>query len=272
VGLIKGIAARLGYDVQRRRPVPPPLVPGAPPSGEHLGYDLEEEAVGCIEIVRKHTMLTYPRLVTLYQQAVHCEARSLPGSYVECGSWRGGAVGMMALANLKHGKRRRPIHVFDSFEGIPEPDAALDGAKAVEQVRSVGGEARGRLAAVSGFYEKFADGVGDLESNRHLLESIIGYDPSCLHYHKGWFQDTLPQVAPGMGEIAILRLDGDWYASTAVCLEHLHDHVVPGGFVIIDDYGCYEGCRRAVDEFRNERGITAFLHHIDGEGRYWIRS
>ncbi len=179
---------------------------------------------------------------------------------------------MMALANLKRGKQRRSIHVFDSFEGIPEPDERLDGVKAVEQVRSVGGEARGGLVAVNGFYEKFADGVGDLETNRNLLEHVIGYDPKCLHYHKGWFQDTLPQVAPGIGDIAILRLDGDWYASTAICLEHLHDHVVSGGFVIIDDSGCYDGCRRAVDEFRARRDVGAYMHHIDGEGRYWIKS
>jgi hypothetical protein len=235
------------------------------------GYTLEEEAREVIRTVRPYTMLSYERLVTLYQQAAHCERSGVPGGFVECGTWKGGAVAVMALANLRHGDRRRPIHLFDSFEGIPEPDVAVDGEKAIREVLSVGGEAKGRLTPVDRFYDRFADGVGTLEINRRLLEEIIRYDPSSLHYHKGWFQDTLPREAGKIGEIAILRLDGDWYASTRVCLEHLYRNVVRGGFVILDDYGYYEGCRRAVDEFMEREGIRAFLNHIDTAGRYWIK-
>jgi hypothetical protein len=46
---------------------------------------------------------------------------------------------------------------------------------------------------------------------------------------------------------------------------------VSGGFVIIDDYGAYEGCRKAVDEFMAKEGIRAYLNHIDYAGRYWIK-
>ena len=81
----------------------------------------------------------------------------------------------------------------------------------------------------------------------------------------------MPKDAPGIPQIAILRLDGDWYASTMICLEYLYDRVVSGGFVIIDDYGCYDGCRKAVDEFRKARGIVAFLHHVDSDCRYWVK-
>jgi hypothetical protein len=108
--------------------------------------------------------------------------------------------------------------------------------------------------------------------NRELLENTIGYDPTYLHYHQGWFQETLPREAHKTGEIAILRLDGDWYASTSICLDYLYHQVVSGGFVIIDDYGCYEGCKKAVDEFMELQGIQLYLNRIDNEGRYWIKS
>jgi O-methyltransferase len=235
------------------------------------GYDLEEEAREKIRLVSANTMVSYSRLVTLYQQAVYCEESGIEGSFVECGTWKGGAVGLMVLANLEHGAGRRHLHLFDSFEGIPEPDAVVDGERAVKEVASVGGKAEGKLAVVERFYETHAGGVGTLEANRNLLENEIGYDSSFLHYHKGWFQETLPRDAAGIGGIAILRLDGDWYDSTKVCLEHLYGKVVPGGFVVVDDYGYYEGCRMAVDEFRKREGIRAFLHHIDAAGRYWIK-
>lgn len=262
---VKSLAGRLGYEIRRKE--------ASIPHGPHRlrGYDLEKEAYDSMLVVRSYTMLPYARLATLYQQVVLCETHGVVGSLVECGTWKGGAVGLMALGNLRRGSARRHLHLFDSFRGTPEPDESIDGEKAVRQVQSVGGGTRGRLVPVTGFYEKHAGGVGVLEANEHLLETVIGYEPLFLHYHEGWFQDTLPEVAPGIRDVAILRLDGDWYASTKVCLQHLYDRVVTGGFVIIDDYGCYEGCKRAVDEFMREEGIHAYLNHIDSEGRYWIK-
>lgn len=261
---LKLLVGSLGYEIRRK-----PLIS----RGEHRfrGYDLEQEAYENILVVRSHTMVSDASLVMLYQQVVFCEIQGIPGSFVECGTWKGGAVGLMALGNLKRGSTRRHIHLFDSFEGILEPDESIDGEKAVQQVRSVGGGTKGRLVPVTGFYEKYAGGIGILETNKYLLETTIGYDSSFLHYHKGWLQNTLPGVAPEIGDIAILRLDVDWYASTKVCLEYLYDKVVSGSFVIIDDYGHYEGCKKAVDDFMKQRRTRAYLNHIDSTGRYWIK-
>ena len=93
-----------------------------------------------------------------------------------------------------------------------------------------------------------------------MLEDVIGYDRDYLHYHPGFFQKTVPLASDTIGDIAILRLDGDWHASTKVCLEGLYRKVVPGGFIIIDDYGEYAGCRKAVSEFMEEAGIKAYLN------------
>lgn len=258
--LLKKVIGRLGYELRRKDERP------------RLGYDLEDAAVSAIKKIRPYTMLPEERLITLYQQATHCEKTGLAGAFVECGVWKGGSVALMALANLEQSAARRDIHLFDSFTDICEPDQAVDGERAVREVKAWGKDAGvgGKLAPVAGFYDSMG-GAGTLEGNKELLEKLVGYPPKHLHYHVGWFQDTLPKDAPQIREIAILRLDGDWYASTKVCLEHLYDKVAPGGFVIVDDYGAYEGCRKAVDEFRASRKITAYLHHIDGEARYWIK-
>jgi len=240
--------------------------------GAPLGYDFEEDARALIPIVRKYTMTNLPRLITLYQQVRYCEEACIPGALVECGVWKGGAVGLMALANLKLSTARRDLHLFDAFTEICEPDEAVDGARAVQEARawSRNGGTQGRLRPLTGVYDAFG-GPGTLEENRNLLENIISYNPDRIQYHEGWFQETLPAKASTIGPIALLRLDGDLYASTKVCLEHLYDQVVPGGVVIIDDYGAYEGCRKAVDEFIATRGLKIFLSHVDTDCRYWIK-
>lgn len=66
---------------------------------------------------------------------------------------------------------------------------------------------------------------------------------------QGWFEETVPKYASEDPVIALLRLDGDWYDSTSICLEHLFPRVSVGGLVIIDDYGQWDGCTRAVHDY-----------------------
>jgi len=261
-GVLRGVLKALGLRSRRRIG-----------KARHLGYDFESEALELIGVVRGHTMTTVRRLITLYQQVRYCETMGVVGAFVECGVWKGGAVGLMALANLRHGKSRRELHLFDAFTEICEPDATVDGPRAVQEVRAWTGNRggiQGRLQPLTGIYDAMG-GPGTLDENRRLLEVTIRYDPSRIHYHQGWFQDTVPVDAPGIGPIAILRLDGDWYASTKICLDHLYDNVVSGGIVIIDDYATYDGCRKAVDEFIAARALTVFLSHVDTDCRYWIK-
>ena len=252
---------RLGYEITRQES-----------RQETLGYDDEAAARALIARVADSTMVPIRRLITLYQQVRYCEEAAIPGSFVECGVWKGGSVGLMALANLQHGRQRRPLHLFDAFQDICEPDAKVDGSRALDDVRrfAPGGGTGGTLQPLTGFYDQFG-GPGTLDGNRELLERRIGYDPAMIHYHVGWFQDTVPRDAAACGEIALLRLDGDWHASTKICLEHLYERVVPRGVVIIDDYGTYEGCRKAVDDYLSMKGIKVLLNHVDADCRYWIK-
>jgi hypothetical protein len=261
---------RLGYTVEPIADIHTAHLTG---HDQHRGFRFEDEAIECIKIVRAYTMLPYIRLLTLYQHIVHCERNGIEGSFVECGVWKGGSVGLMALANLKHGRQRRHLHLFDVFDDIPEPDRVLDGDRVVKYVSKVIGRpiaGTGQLAPMKGAYDRFG-GHGSIEENRHLLEGLVRYDPSYLHWHKGFFQQTIPAVSQEIGDIAVLRLDGDWYASTKVCLEFLFERVVPGGIVIIDDYGEYEGCKKAADEFFENNAIKPYLHQVDSSCVYLVQ-
>lgn len=216
-------------------------------------------------------MVAEPGLFSLYQQAVFCESNDLRGDFVECGVWKGGAVGLMALVNLNYGKTRRHLHLFDSFEEICEPDEKVDGARAISEVKkwSKQGGTKGRLNPLKGIYDH-RGGPGTIEENKHLLNDLIGYESEYIHFHKGWFQETLPEQHKAIKSIAILRIDADWFASTKICLDYLFNIVVPGGFVIIDDYGAYEGCKMAVDEFLTSNKKRLFLNPVNTEIRYLI--
>jgi hypothetical protein len=225
------------------------------------GYDLEEAARKAAANVVGNTQLSYERLVTLYEQVAYLERRDLPGALVECGVWRGGAAAMMAQANLAEGSRRRSIHLFDSFEGMPDPEPDKDGPEATRLMETGGTDASGRKPVNAAAPEEALD----------LIVNRIGYPEAFVHVHKGWFQDTLPEARTYVGPIALLRVDGDWYDSTKVVFEQLYDLVTPGGVIVIDDYGHFEGCRRATDEFLARHAPDAYLHHIDYTGRYLIK-
>lgn len=235
-----------------------------------FGYEEENVARTQIMRIRDHSMVAYVSLLSLWQQIRFCELTAIAGDFVECGVWKGGAVGLMALGNLHHSTTPRRLRLFDVFDDICEPDPQVDGTKAVAEFEQFTGRNRdiwtGELAPGVGFYNHLG-GAGKLEEVKTLLEEDIGYDSNYCTYHPGWFQHTMPNVE--IEKIAILRLDSDWYASTKTCLNELYDKVVPGGFVIIDDYGCYEGCRKAVDEFIETRGLRVFLHHVNADCRYW---
>ncbi len=230
-----------------------------------------EEYLRFESIVRKNTMVPQSVLLSLYDQLLYCERNPICGDYVECGVWRGGAVGMMALVNLAHGQDRRNIHMFDVFGEICEPDKAVDGERAIREAKpfSQSDSLDGRLSPLTGIYDSMG-GPGTVESVNDLLANRIGYPLGNLCFHKGWFQDVVPTAAKNIGDIAVLRLDGDWYASTKVCMEFLFDKVVQGGFVIIDDYGAYEGCKKAIDESLSSRGISRYLNYVNEETCYLI--
>jgi O-methyltransferase len=203
--------------------------------------------------VLPYTMVSYAALANVYELAQQTEKEKLEGAFVECGVWKGGAAGVMARA----AQRDRQIWLFDSFEGLPEP-GEKDGARAVEYS---GAKSSGKLVPIDKC-------VGPLEDVQKLLFMILQVEKENVHLEQGWFQDTLPRARQKMGQIALLRLDADWYESTKFALEQLYENVVPGGYIIFDDYGCWEGCKKAVDEFFQKSNIPLKLTQVDHDVFY----
>ena len=136
----------------------------------------------------------------------------------------------------------RLVWGFDSFEGFPELSEADGGSGAEFVGMSCAGDEGERAV-----YKTFA-ATGVPMTNVRLV--------------KGWFVDTVPDVVEEVGAIALLRLDSDFHDATRFTLEQFYDRVVPGGVVIVNDYFAFEGCRKAVDDFRAERGIDAEVHVV----------
>jgi hypothetical protein len=195
----------------------------------------------------KYSMGNYPRMTNVYDLACNIEKRKLPGAYVECGSWKGGLAGIMATIANKNGTRRTTWY-FDSFEGMPEAgehDIAYtkEGKKRPDEHMLVG------IAKSS------------VEDVKELIKKLK-LPPENNKIVKGWFEKTLPERKEEIGDIAILRMDADWYSSTMIIFEELYDQVVDGGWIIIDDYGGWEGCRKATHEFFEKRNIIPNLRFI----------
>ncbi len=205
------------------------------------------------------TLVAYDRLLNTYELARRVERDGVSGAYVECGVWRGGAAALLALLARREGKGRR-THLFDSFQGLPSP-TVHDGALEGPGPKGVG--ERTDLEPV-GLY------VATREDVSQFLFEALRLDPGRVLLHEGWFQHTLPALRDAVKPIALLRIDADWYESVKACLEGLYDNVAEGGYVILDDYGSYPGCRRAFEEFRAEKGLREALHRIDAHG-VWFR-
>jgi hypothetical protein len=184
--------------------------------------------------------------------------KNIPGAFVECGVWKGGSSAVMGLAIRSAGQSRH-LHLFDSFEGLPEP-TEQDGASAKEYS---GGRASGALVSVN-------QCKAGLEEVKAYLLGMLKLEPRHTHFHVGWFQDTLPKVASQLGDLALLRLDGDWYESTRLCLEHLYPLLSPGGVLILDDYNSWSGCKKATDEYRTKYCITEPIQEIGSGAVYWV--
>jgi len=191
--------------------------------------------------IRPYTMLGYPRLSNLYHIASYLQRKKINGSFVECGVWNGGSAGAIAAVSKNDGNRH--IWLFDSWEGLPEPgksDISYNGKM-------------GQKGMAIGFEEKVME----------LIFKKLRLDNKKIHLIKGWFNDTLPTYKKDIGDIALLHLDCDWYESIRFCLEELYENVIQGGFIVIDDYGCWMGCKKAVNEFIKQRRLNIELIKVD---------
>ena len=177
--------------------------------------------------------------------------QDIPGDVVECGVWRGGMVA--GIASVLSGQNRT-YHLFDSFEGLPE-------AKDID-----GNAAKQWQAAKSDAY--YFDNCKAEQT--YAEEAMAKAGESRFKIYKGWFNETVPGVRVDPG-IALLRLDGDWYESTMVCLEAFYPQVVMGGMILIDDYFIWDGCSRAVHDYLSKTQSTDRIRHTPEGVAYLVK-
>lgn len=194
---------------------------------------------------RAHTMIGMKRLNNIQECFEQVIRDNVPGDLIETGVWRGGATILMK-GLVKYHNESRKVFVADSFEGLPKPDPKYSADS-------------GDIHHTLGFL------AVDIETVKNNFRAYDLLDDDVV-FIKGLF-DTSLKTAP-IDKLCILRLDGDMYSSTIQVLEQLYSKVSPGGFVIIDDY-LLPGCRKAVHDFRDARGITSPIIAIDRCGSYW---
>ena len=202
----------------------------------------------------KFTMTPMERCWALYEAVRYVSQSGIAGDFVECGVWRGGSSMLSALTLLALNERARKIYLYDTFEGMPEPTA-----KDVD----IHGVPYSRLWE----QEREILSVSLEEVKRNMLST--GYPEDHISFIKGMVEATIPESAPDA--ISILRLDTDFHDSTYHELVHLYPRLSPGGVLIIDDYGHFQGARSATDQYFAETNQHILLNRVDYSCRIGIK-
>lgn len=224
--------------------------------------DMDPRFAPLYEACKPYTLIQVERMYSLYKAVQYVIARNIPGAFVECGVWKGGASMLMAKTLLSLGVRDRMLYLYDTYEGMTKPTAddmsVMSGAEPVMDIwqRNQHGD-----------HNEWC--YGPLEGVKAAMEST-GYPMDKIVFVKGPVEETLPATMPG--PIAILRLDTDWYSSTKHEMEQLYPHLERGGVLIADDYGYWAGARKAIDEYFQTHGEVQFLHRDDYSGATGVKA
>jgi hypothetical protein len=217
------------------------------PASKVVGYKDDHREYGWDWPSQAPSMIGARRMNNVRSECERVLQQGVPGDFMETGVWRGGACIMMRAVLHAYGVTDRRVIAADSFTGFPKPSSEADAT----------------------FYlHEFRDFAVPLEAARAAFARYGLLDDQVV-FLKGLFKDTLP-TAP-VEALALLRLDGDMYESTRDGLVNLYGKLSPGGTLIADDYFLFDAQRKAVDEFRAERGIADPIIQIDHYGGYWIK-
>ncbi len=215
-----------------------------------------------IERCLPYTMTGVPRLQALIDAVRYCERAAVPGAFAECGVWRGGSVVAMITTLQALGNTDRDIYLYDTFEGMTKP-TERDVSQFDRPGLEIWEQADGRP------WPEFFDPQTFNQETVRATVAGTGYPEERLHFVAGAIEDTVPDHAPE--QLALLRLDTDWYESTWHELVHLYPRLHAGGVLIVDDYGHWEGCMRAVDAYFDGHAPPVLLSRIDYAGRLAIK-
>ncbi|WP_204106191.1 MULTISPECIES: TylF/MycF/NovP-related O-methyltransferase [Spirulina sp. CCY15215] len=211
----------------------------------------DEEFQTFLRMVQPHTMLGEPRLYSLFSLTKQICLEDIPGNFVECGVAGGGGTLLIALTIKRYTKQPRFLYACDCFTGMPTPTEE-------DKCRNTQAESTGW-------------GTGTCAASEEYIQQLcVEFGVSdIVKTVKGYFQETLPEVRSQVNSIALLHADGDWYQSTRVIFENLYDLVTTNGFIQVNDYGHWEGCRKAIQEFQLQRHLKFDITVLDSTGVYF---
>ncbi|MGC2034523.1 MAG: TylF/MycF/NovP-related O-methyltransferase [Thermoplasmata archaeon] len=199
--------------------------------------------------VRPYTLLSYSNLKALGEIARAIVDGRIEGDVVECGVWNGGSAARLAKSIEATG--RRDLWLFDSWQGVPEPTE-----RDVERTGRVG---------TAGLF------AGSEDRAKAVIHTASKISLDRVHFVPGWFSDTIPITSSSIDRVALLHIDCDFHDPVRLCLQEFFPRLVPGGFVVINDYSNWSGCREAVDEFVRSRSEKLRIVPI-GEGPVYFRA
>ena len=244
--LVLQVFLKLGYQIRRISPEARPVE-----------YRAEDEFIW--DRVKHETMTSFLNFWFLLNSVDYLVKNKIHGSYVECGVWRGGSAMTMAMRLVQHNSTLVDIYLFDTYSGMVKPSnfdiEAHSGQAAAELMEQAEADSMVRAQAP----------LGIVKSN---MDKTC-YPADKVHYVEGDVLETLKNT--NICDIALLRLDTDWYESTLAELVSLLPRLVKGGICIIDDYGHWEGSRKAVDEYFNNSDFKPLMFHVDYTCRAFIR-
>ncbi len=211
-------------------------------------------------------MTSPERILALCEATRYLIRNQIEGDLVECGVWRGGSMAAVARTLLHMRASNRRLWMYDTFDGMSPPtcaDVDFLGRPAAKMMDSEQARSQNPHDPNSIWCRSPLEGV-----RQTMVETE--YPLAQIRFIKGMVEQTLLEHKPD--KVALLRLDTDWYESTKCELVQLFPRLVPGAVLIIDDYGHWDGCRRAVDEYFEQHQVRMLLNRIDYTARigiYW---
>jgi len=215
------------------------------------------------EISSDYTMTSNERIFSLMKSIDFIRQNNVPGDFVECGVWRGGNLIIFQKFVEKYNLNKK-IYAYDTFEGMSKPeeiDKTFDGKSSIELLEKLNEknvDRNNNILVADCSLEKVKENFKKFSSQENLI---------CI---KGKVEETLKKKENLPNKISILRLDTDWYSSTKKELEILFPLLERNGILIIDDYGYWQGAKKAVDEYFKDKNVAMFK--IDFTGRLIIKS
>jgi hypothetical protein len=230
------------------------LVSKNSPEFSDIPVGVEEGFLEVHRRCRPHTLSSAAAMYGLYKAVQYIVTNDIPGDIAECGVFCGGSIMVCAMALLEFGDRSRRLYLYDTFEGMTEPtarDVDVHGKSPTDHLKVWGLSNMQQMARAT---------LDQVKTNLRTT----GYPEDQFIFVKGRVEDTIPQTAAA--QLALLRLDTDWHASTSHELRNLFPRLSPRGVLIVDDYGFWRGSREACDEYFNENKVPILLTRMGRGG------